>query len=50
MRNLILLPLLLIAFQVKSQDVPKSELIEKPKTITLKEAVTYALENKAEAE
>jgi outer membrane protein TolC len=50
MRNLILLPLLLIAFQVKSQDVPKSELIEKPKTLTLKEAVTYALENKAEAQ
>jgi outer membrane protein TolC len=49
MRKLVFIPLLLIAFQVKSQEISKNGLNENPEILTLNKAISYALENKAEA-
>lgn len=49
MRKLVFIPLLLMAFQVKSQEISKSGLNENPEILTLNKALSYALENKAEA-
>lgn len=49
MKNIILITLLTFALSVQSQDSNKNEQPAQIKTLTLKDAITYALENKADS-